>query len=35
MERAKILGGTHIVWEVLPQSYGSSQVAGKVYECKK
>lgn len=35
MGRAKSLGGTHIVWEVLPQSYGSSQVAGRVYACKK
>ena len=35
IEKAEALGGTHIVWEVLPQSYGSSQVAGKVYACKK
>jgi len=35
IEKAARLGGTHIVWEVLPQSYGSSQAAGRVYACKK
>ena len=33
--KARSLGGTHIVWEPLPQSYGSSQVAGKVYVCPR
>jgi hypothetical protein len=34
-DKAQKLGGTHIVWEMAPQSYGSSQVAGKVYGCSK
>ena len=34
-EKAQSLGGTHIVWELIPQGYGSSQVAGKVYTCEK
>ena len=32
-EKARSLGATHVVWEPIPQSYGSSQVAAKVYRC--
>lgn len=33
--KAKELGATHIVWDTIPQSHGSSQVAGRAYICKK
>ncbi|WP_050416982.1 hypothetical protein [Azoarcus sp. CIB] len=34
-DKARILRGTHIVWEPVSQGHGSSQVAGKVYVCHK
>jgi hypothetical protein len=33
--KARSLSGTHIVWEALPQTHGSSIVAAKVYVCSK
>ena len=33
VEKAKHIGGTHIVWEQTAPSQGTSQVAAKVYRC--
>lgn len=33
-DKARQLGATHLVWEpAMPQTYGSSNVAAKVYRC--
>lgn len=34
-DKARQLGATHLVWEpAMPQTFGSSNVAAKVYGCK-
>lgn len=34
IEKAKKLNATHIVWEPVAQSYGSTQAVARVYRCK-
>ena len=33
-EKAKTLGATDVVWVVIPQHYGSTDVAAKAYHCE-
>jgi hypothetical protein len=33
--KAKGVGATHIAWEPIPQSHGSSQVTGRAYKCRE